>query len=1150
MPPKTTLDDIQLEDRFERDSERLLLTGDQVLARILLTQSWLDHDRGLKTGGFVSGYRGSPLGGLDRELTAAAMAFKAANIVFQPGVNEELAATAIWGSQQIGLSPGARFDGVFGLWYGKGPGVDRSGDAFKHANLAGTAPLGGVLAVAGDDHRGASSTTAHQSEFAFMDAQIPVFAPSDLQDVLDFGVAGIALSRASGCWVGLKCPSDVIEQAASIKTGLSRFIFPTPPECTDDLHIRWPDPALAQERRLAGPKMAMVRAATHALGLDRQMGAKDHRRIGIIAAGKPWGNTLDALELLGIDEAALQKMGIALFKPALVWPLEPTKIREFSKGLEEIIVVEEKRPLIEPQLRDILYDLPASVRPRIMGKSNTPLFPLAGPIDARLIAHGIHERLAALDINPPNTPPELPALAKPALRRPPHFCSGCPHNISTRVPEGHRALAGIGCHTLALWSDPNTQTLTQMGGEGTSWIGQAPFTDTEHVFANIGDGTYYHSGLLAIRAALTSGVNITYKILYNDAVAMTGGQKVEGGLSVAEIARELDAEGVKHITVIAEEPGQYKKSDPLPDGTTLLGRDGFECAQLELAASPGVSVLIFDQTCAAEKRRRRRRGEMEEPTRLVFINERACEGCGDCQKASHCLSVVPVATPFGEKRRIDHGSCNKDESCLNGFCPAMVTVEGAQPKTTPYGPDHVEIPNHLVDLPLPKAPEGQNAWRILITGIGGTGVVTIGHLIAMAAHMEGKQANVMDQTGLAQKGGSVTSHVTIGLNTGLTGAGRIGAAMADVVLGCDLVVAADTPQAATMAHGRTRAVINTEHAITGAFLRDPEKAFPQTPLLDALRTQIGPDALTLTDATRMALRLTGKAITANMFILGLAWQQGLIPVSEAAIHRAIILNGVDAKTNTEAFTWGRRASIDPDAVTTLAGLEADLDTAPQTEDGVSLRLETLRQYSGDGLANTYRTRLDAIAMVIQDRVPDVAAQNKLKTAIMDAYFRVLAPKDEYEIARLYTDGVFDAALKKNFEGDFQVHYHMAPAGLSPIDPITIHARKRHFGPWLKICLRALAMAKGLRGTWFDPFQWTSERRLERATRTAYERDLERIQSILAPHNFDLCLELARLPIALRGFGHIKMGAQIQIETRRKELIALLENGKSGQIAAE
>ncbi|MCZ6886074.1 MAG: indolepyruvate ferredoxin oxidoreductase family protein, partial [Alphaproteobacteria bacterium] len=713
-----SIPDIRLEDRFEAGKDRLYLTGTQTLVRVLLTQAWLDAARGSKTGGFVSGYRGSPLGSFDRELSIAKPAFDALHIHFEPGVNEELAATALMGSQQVGLFPGARFDGVFGMWYGKGPGVDRSGDAFKHANLAGTAPLGGVLAVAGDDHGGISSTTAHQSEFAFIDAQIPVLAPSCLQDVLDLGVAGIAVSRASGCWVALKCPSQVIEQAASVETGLERFaftqdMFQTPgqtgQDSADDLHIRWPDKSTDQEHRLSGPKLAAARAAARALGLDRILGKDGKSRIGIVAAGKAWADTKEALYLLGIDDGKAAELGIALMKPAMVWPMIPETVREFAAGLEEIITVEEKRPLIEPQLRDILYDAPKDGRPVINGKeaAGEPLIPLSGEITPMVVARALAARLGKDAVRPSAAlaAPAAPEGTKaPTLRRPPHYCSGCPHNISTRVPDGHRALAGIGCHTLALWSDPNTQTLTQMGGEGASWIGQAPFTDTPHVFTNIGDGTYYHSGLLAIRAALSAGVNITFKLLFNDAVAMTGGQKVEGGLSVPAIARELAAEGVSRTVVVAEEPGHYPKHDPFPDGVTVMGRDGFDCAQLELAATPGVTVLIFDQTCAAEKRRRRKRGTMEDPARWVFINQQVCEGCGDCQQASHCLSVVPVATPLGDKRRIDHASCNKDDSCLNGFCPAMVTVEGGRlrkPASPGATRDGVEIPAHLKVLPDP-----------------------------------------------------------------------------------------------------------------------------------------------------------------------------------------------------------------------------------------------------------------------------------------------------------------------------------------------------------------------------------------------------------------------------------------------------------------
>ena len=1155
------ISDLRLEDRFEAGLKRLYLTGPQTLVRVLLTQAWLDAAEGRRTGGFVSGYRGSPLGGFDRELIQAADAFARAHIHFEPGVNEELAATALMGTQQVGLFPGARFEGVFGMWYGKGPGVDRSGDAFKHANLAGTAPLGGVLAVAGDDHGGVSSTTAHQSEFAFVDAQIPVLSPAGLQDVLDLGVAGIHMSRASGCWVALKCPSAVIEQTGTVDAGLERFDFAEPDLqglSADGLHIRWPDKSTDQERRLSEAKLVAAETFAGANRLDRIIGKTDASRIGIVAPGKAWADTMEALDILGLDTERAAAAGVAFLKPALVWPLARDVVTDFAEGLDEIIVIEEKRPLVEPQLRDILYGAGAGARPRILGKrgpKGEPLIPLSGVIGPMEVARALAVRIgtegvgAGLRLDPPPPPTEAP---EPVLRRPPHFCSGCPHNTSTRVPEGHRALAGIGCHTLALWSDPNTQTLTQMGGEGASWIGQAPFTDTPHVFTNIGDGTYYHSGLLAIRAALSAGVNITFKLLYNDAVAMTGGQPVEGGLSVPAIARALAAEGVARIVVVAEAPGHYANDDPFPDGVTVMGRDGFDCAQVELAATPGVTVLIFDQTCAAEKRRRRRRGTMEDPDRWVFINERVCEGCGDCQRASHCLSVVPVSTPLGEKRRIDFASCNKDESCLNGFCPALVTVEGrlrdkaaADPADGGGAP---VVPSHLLAPPAPAEIELTAPRRILVAGIGGTGVVTVGHLIAIAAHMEGRTVMVLDQTGLAQKGGSVMSHVTIAAGANEIGATRIGPGRADLVLGCDLVVAADTPQLAVMARDRTQAVVNAAETITGAFLRDPGRAFPTDGLLAALTGTLERDALTLVDAGALAPALTGSAISANVFLLGLAWQKGLIPVGAEALDRAIALNGVAVEANRAAFLWGRRAALDACAVAAVAGLDASPDeTAEDLAAFTATRAEFLAGYGGARLARHYRAIVEEMEGIAKNRVPD---RDGLGLAVADGYFTVLAAKDEYEVARLFSDGAFAAGLDATFAPGYRVHYHMAPPWLSRRDPLTGHPLKRRFGPWLRPLLGVLGALRGLRGSPLDPFRNTEDRRLERAEREAYEQDLSRICRALDPESFDLCLELARLPLAARGFGHVKRAAVDAIAPRRAALRAALDGGEAGQIAAQ
>ncbi len=1150
MPQPPALDEARLEDRYDPACARVFLTGTQALVRALLTQARLDRAAGHETGGFVSGYRGSPLGTFDQELARARDALDTANVRFTPGVNEELAATAIWGSQQLGLFPGARAEGVFGMWYGKGPGVDRAGDAFKHANLAGTAPLGGVVAVAGDDHAGISSTTTHQSEFAFVDYQMPVLAPATVQEVLDYALAAIALSRASGLWAALKCPSDVIEQAATVDAALARFAFRAP-AAAEGLHIRWPDRLPEQEARLAGPKLAAARDFARLNDLDRASGKTGDARIGIVAAGKAWGDLQDALALLGLgNEAARRAHGIALLKPAMVWPLVPETVRAFAAGLGEIVVVEEKRPLIEPQLRDILYDAPEDAHPRVVGRTGADALalPLAGTIAPDGVARALAPRLGLA----PPTAQDGASLPRPALRRPPHFCPGCPHNASTRVPEGARAISGIGCHTLALWSEPHTRTLTQMGGEGASWIGQAPFTDTPHVFANIGDGTYYHSGLLALRAAISAGVNITYKLLYNDAVAMTGGQKVEGGLTVPAIARELAAEGVARIAVVAEDPARYPKDDPFPLGAIVTGRDGFDDTQAALARMPGVTVLIFDQACAAEKRRRRKRGTLEDPPRYLFINERVCEGCGDCQRASDCLAVVPAATPFGDKRRIDLAACNKDETCLDGFCPAIVTVEGVRPRRRVEAVP-VEVPPHLADLPAPAAGALETPWRILVAGIGGTGVVTVGHLIALAAHLDGNAATLLDQTGLAQKGGAVASHVTLARDTGAVGAARIGAGRADALIGCDMVVAADTPQLGAVAPGRTRVVVNTEETITGAFLADPARAFPADSLLGAIAARAGTEQVTAADARRLAERLAGQAIAANVLLLGIAWQSGLVPVSEAALLKAIALNGAGAEANRRAFLWGRRAAHDTATVRRLAGLDSDsgpVSAASGLAEMVERRAAFLVGHGGGALANAYRDRVAALARYAEARVPGRAG---LAEAVADGYFRVLAAKDEYEVARLFTDGAFARAVAETFEGvdgaPPRLTYHFAPSWLARRTRGG-RIRKRAFGRWATPLLRLLAHARALRGGPLDPFRFSADRALERRHRAEYERDLDRIAAALAPATFDLCLDLARLPASVRGFGHVREAAWREAERRRADILAALGPPGAGKLAAE
>ncbi|HEY4134098.1 MAG TPA: indolepyruvate ferredoxin oxidoreductase family protein [Alphaproteobacteria bacterium] len=1104
-------------------TNRAFLTGSQALVRLLIEQALRDRAAGRTTAGYVSGYRGSPLGGLDQELARSAAELAAHGVKAQPGLNEELAATALWGTQQVGLFPGARQEGVFGLWYGKGPGVDRSGDAFKHANLAGTAPLGGVLAVAGDDHGAASSTTAHQSEYAFADAIIPVLAPAGVQEILDYGLMGLALSRFAGCWTALKLSADIAEGAASVTLERPLPILPADVALpAGGLHIRWPDRALDQEARLQGPKMLAAQAFVRANGLDRIGGAAKATH-GIVASGKAWGDLRQALAGLGFDDAALNARGIRLYKVALVWPIEPETLLRFADGLDDILVVEEKRPLIEDQIKQTLYDH-SERRPRVAGKS---LLPASGELNAHLVARALARWLGLPQMAEASAP-----RAKPLLRRTPHYCSGCPHSRSTRVPEGSRALAGIGCHTMALWTDPNTQTLTQMGGEGATWIGQAPFTDTAHVFQNIGDGTFAHSGLLAVRAAIAAGVNITYKLLYNDAVAMTGGQAVEGALTVPRLARILEGEGVARIVVVAEEPDHYPKGERFPPGTTVMGRDGFDCAQDELRQVKGVSVLIFDQTCAAEKRRRRKRGTLAQAQRRAVINEQACEGCGDCATASNCLSVVPVETDWGRKRRVDQASCNADMSCLDGFCPSIVTVEGTPKprKAAAVAPDETPLP------PAPPLSALDKPFALLAVGIGGSGIVTLARVIARAAHESGLAVTLADQTGLAQKGGAVLSHLRIAKRAEDLGAARIGPADggidgADLILGGDLVVAASAEVLSRAKTGRAKAVVNGDAVITGAFLRDADKAFPADGLKAALDARLGVPAVAVFDSANAALRV-GHAAGTNMALLGYAWQRGLLPLALDALRAAIAAEAPQPAANLAAFDAGRRA----------AHLAAE-PAPPQAEalDSLDARIERhaafLAAYQDVGLAARYRA-LVAEARAAETRI----APGKLEIAgaVARNYARLLAYKDEYEIARLLSAPGFHADLADQFEGPVRVAFHLAPSWLPRRAGPGGRAGKYAFGPWLRPVLRMLTALRFLRGTPFDPFARSGEHKLERALIAEYERTITHVLARLRPDTYGAAAEILRWPDAVRGFGVIKKTSADKARRHRDEMLATFD----------
>ena len=1159
-----TLAAVTLDDKYELESGRVFLTGTQALVRLPMMQRQRDVAAGLNTGCFISGYRGSPLGGLDQQLWQASRFLETNHIQFQPGVNEDLAATAIWGSQQLNLFPNAKYDGAFGMMYAKGPGIDRSGDVLRHGNLAGSSTHGGVLILAGDDHTCKSSTTAHQTEYAFMDAMIPVLNPAGVQEFLDLGLFGWAMSRYSGCWVAFKVIAETVDASASIAVDPHRIKIALPDDFEmpeGGLNIRYPDPPLEQEERLHRYKTYAALAFARANKLDKAVIDSDTRRFGIVTAGKSYLDVRQALDDLGITEDYARAIGLSIYKVGMTWPLEREGIRRFCEGLEEVLVVEEKRALIENQLKEQLYNWRADERPRVIGKFDETgewILPSTGELTPGGIARVIASRLMRF-----HTSREIEDRLKfledreralsnrePPIVRTPYFCSGCPHSTSTKVPEGSRALSGIGCHYMAQWMDRNTATYTQMGGEGVPWVGQAPFTEETHVFANIGDGTYFHSGLLAIRQAVAAGVNMTYKILYNDAVAMTGGQPHDGPLDVPMITQQMHAEGVARVVVVTDEPKKYPRGTAFAPGVKIYHRDDLDKISKELRDVEGITVIVYDQTCAAEKRRRRRRGTYPDPQKRVFINDLVCEGCGDCSVKSNCLSVVPIETEFGRKRAIDQSSCNKDYSCVNGFCPSFVTVEGAdlrKPEPTAPGGDQ---PDLFEALPDPVLPSTAEPYGLLVTGVGGTGVVTIGQLIAMAAHMEGKGCSVLDMTGLAQKFGAVLSHIRIADKPDDIYAVRLAAGGANAIVGCDLITTAGFDAMTRVAPDETRAVINTQESITGEFTRDPDFTVPGQELRDIISDTVGAAGTEFVDATKLATALLGNAIATNMFMLGFAWQKGLIPVSDSAIFRAIELNGVAVDMNRKAFVWGRRAAHDLAAVIQSAlpeGEEPEAAIATDLETMVERRIEFLTAYQNEALARRYKDFVVKVQKAESHRTPGL---DGLAQAVARYYFKLLAYKDEYEVARLYTETNFMDRIAATFEDGFQVKFHLAPPLLSRPGPDGEEPRKMTFGPWLFGAMGLLAKLRKLRGTPFDIFGYTEERRTERALPREYEVTLDKVLHGLTNENHAIAVEIATLPEHIRGYAHIKTKSIEEARSREGDLLTAFKSPVPHASAAE
>jgi len=1128
-----TVHDVSLDDKFDLRKDRIFVTGSQAVVRLLMMQHERDRLAGLNTAGFVSGYRGSPLGGLDQQIMHAQRLLTEHSIVFQPGLNEELAATACWGTQQSGLDGTGKYDGVFSLWYGKGPGVDRSGDVFRHANLAGSSKHGGVLALMGDDHTAESSTNAHQTEFNFIDTMIPILNPAGVQEMIDYGLHGFAMSRFAGTWAALKCVKDNVESTASVDAGLDRLkiILPEFTMPPGGLNIRANDlDFLGQEMRLHEFKRDAASAYIRANGLNRIIySGGANAKLGILTVGKNYLDVRQALDDLGIDEARANQIGVRLYKVACPWPFDLADMTEFVDGLDMVIVVEEKRSLLESQLREALYG--TARQPVVVGKRDERgewLFPVKGALDPNDIAVAVGERVLKVvgyseDIDAKvkriRQFQSMLASVSDVASRTPYFCSGCPHNSSTKVPEGSVAAAGIGCHFMSLWMDRDTSGFTQMGGEGAQWVGQAPFTTRKHIFQNLGDGTYNHSGVLALRFAIASGANITYKILYNDAVAMTGGQAHEGGLTVDAIARQVRAEGVERIALVSDEPDRYPAGTAWPPMMSVHHRSEMDGVQRELRDISGVTALIYDQTCAAEKRRRRKRGSYPDPDKRVIINELVCEGCGDCGVKSNCVSIQPVETEFGRKRRIDQSSCNKDFSCTDGFCPSFVTVHGGRIRkadTAVLKP----VPDPLDGLPVPDVASLDRGWASIIDGVGGTGVVTIGAILGMAAHLEGKGCGMIDMAGLAQKGGAVFSHVRIARTPADIQAIRISAGKADLVLGCDLVVSGSRKVLTSVREGETAFLVNTNEVMPGDFARDADFSLPTERLKRAIVKAAGAEKTSFFNATVAATRLFGNAIAANMMMLGMASQKGALPLSPDSVEDAIRLNGQSVKMNIEAFRWGRKAAHDPQSVEALFSEEqAEAETVVEepVADIIDRRAQFLEDYQNKAWAAKYR---DILQPLVNAEELALGKAGSVSEAGARSLFKLMAIKDEYEVARLYSDGSFKRQLGKQFESYDKLEYHMAPPVLGRKNDKG-HPVKTTFGRGMAALFPLLSALKVLRGTPLDVFGYSDERRFERQMLSVFIDELTQMSSLLGKHNSGDVAAFLAYPLKVKGYGHVK-----------------------------
>lgn len=1161
---------VTLDDKYRQTSGRVYLTGSQALVRLPLMQRGRDEAAGLNTAGFISGYRGSPLGIYDLALWQADKHLQANHIHFQPGVNEDLAAAAVWGSQQVNLIGEARYDGVFALWYGKGPGVDRSGDALKHGNYAGSAANGGVLVLCGDDHAARSSTVAHQSDHALIHFGMPILHPATVQEYLDFGLYGFALSRYSGCWVGFKCITDTVESSASVAVDPERVLIRPPTDFAmpaGGLNIRLGALPLQSEKQLYELRHQAAQAFVRANGLDGvRFGHAGHKRLGIVTTGKSYLDVVEALRRLGIDQRRAEELGIAVYKVAMVWPLEPIGLTAFADGCEELLVVEEKRPVLEDQIARLLFNLPR--RPRLTGKHDElgrALLSAVGELDPDRVLQVIaaryltlndetrlRERLAAL--GPVQQVAAGYGGGQGQLIRMPSFCAGCPHNTSTKVPEGSKAMGGIGCHGLATWlPERNTLTLYQMGGEGAPWIGQAPFVEMEHIFQNLGDGTYFHSGLLAVRACVAAGVNITYKILLNGAIAMTGGQPIEGesfdgGITAPHVANQLHAEGVGRIALVSADPVTHRQnSAAYPAGMTIHHRDELDQVQRELREWKGVSALIYDQACATERRRLRKRGKVADPAERLFIHPEVCEGCGDCGVQSNCIALEPEETALGRKRRINQSVCNKDYSCVKGFCPSFVSISGGRLKARDDG-GKTASPAALASAPLPQPelPALTQPFSIIVAGIGGNGVVTVGALLGMAAHLEGRPCTVLDLSGLAQRNGAVTSHVRFAGSGEAGHAARIPQGAADLVIGCDPVVAASADTLSKMSRTATAVVFNRFVAPTSHFASNPDLDFNEAQLEQAMLGNADAARVFGFDATGIATAQLANAIGANLMLVGYAWQKGFIPLALDSLEAAIRLNGTAVDLNLRAFELGRRAAVSPALLDSWSGRGVELaqPAAPTLAELVAQRSALLSDYQDTAYAERYRQRVEQVRLV-EEAV--VGGGHALAMAVAKGYARLMSYKDEYEVARLFAAPAFQRYLEANFEGDYTVSFNLAPPLLARRDSHTGRLRKQRFGSSMRHGFALLAKLKGLRGTPFDVFGYSAHRRLERQLIRDYERLIDTLVAGLTPANHAIAVSLAETVDKIRGFDVVKERNVERVRALQVDLLEQFEQAGRAQV---